>query len=132
MKHIVITGGSRGIGAAAVELFAARGDRVTFLFEKDHEAAEEVSRKTGALGICCDVADGIQVKKAFSIIEDVDVLICNAGISMTGLMCHMLERDWDRIFDVNVKGMYHCINEAMPFSHSPFATARAAGAAKSG
>ena len=115
MKNVVITGGSRGIGAAAVELFAARGDRVSFLFEKDHEAAEEVVRKTGALAICCDVADGIQVKKAFSLIEDVDILICNAGISMTGLMYSMPERDWDRIFDVNVKGMYHCINEAMPF-----------------
>ena len=115
MKNVVITGGSRGIGAAAVELFAARGDRVTFLFEKDHEAAEEVVRKTGALALCCDVADGEAVKKAFSLVEDVDILICNAGISMTGLMSSMPEKDWDRIFDVNVKGMYHCINAAMPY-----------------
>ena len=44
MKTVVITGGSRGIGAAAVELFAARGDRVFFLYEKNHEAARAVAQ----------------------------------------------------------------------------------------
>ena len=48
MASVVITGGSRGIGAAAVELFAARGDRVVFLYEKNHEAAKTVVEKTGA------------------------------------------------------------------------------------
>ena len=48
MSTVVITGGSRGIGAAAVELFAARGDRVVFLYEKNHEAAAAVAEKTGA------------------------------------------------------------------------------------
>ena len=115
MKNVVITGGSRGIGAAAVELFAARGDRVRFLYEKDHAAAAAVAEKTGAAAICCDVADGEAVKKAFSQIDDVDILICNAGISLSGLMSSMPESDWDRIFDVNVKGMYHCINAAMPY-----------------
>ena len=43
MKTVVVTGGSRGIGAAAVELFAARGDRVYFLYEKNHEAAKAVA-----------------------------------------------------------------------------------------
>ena len=46
MKNVVITGGSRGIGAAAVELFAARGDRVYFLYEKDHAAAATVAERT--------------------------------------------------------------------------------------
>ena len=57
MANVVITGGSRGIGAAAVALFAARGDRVTFLYEKNHEAAQAVAAKTGAKAICCDVAE---------------------------------------------------------------------------
>ena len=114
MLNVVITGGSRGIGAAAVELFANRGDRVFFLYEKEHEAARAVARKTGATPICCDVADGQAVKAAFEKIGDVDILICNAGICYSGLMSMLTEAQWDRIFDVNVKGMYHCINAAMP------------------
>ena len=115
MKNIVITGGSRGIGAAAVELFAARGDRVFFLYEKNHEAAAAVAERTGATAICCDVADGRAVKEAFSQIGDVDILICNAGAMWFGLLSTMEESAWDRIFDVNVKGIYHCVNAAMPF-----------------
>ena len=114
MKSVVITGGSRGIGAAAVELFAARGDRVWFLYEKNHAAAEEVSRRTGATAICCDVADRTAVQAAFSKIGAVDILICNAGIVHYGLMSMMEESAWDRIFDVNVKGIFNCVNAAMP------------------
>ena len=110
----VITGGSRGIGAAAVERFAARGDRVFFLYEKEHQAARAVAEKTGAVPICCDVADAEAVRQAFRRIGDVDILINNAGICYYGLMSMMPERDWDRIFDVNVKGIYHCVNAAMP------------------
>jgi len=51
MKHVVITGGSRGIGAAAVELFAQQGHRVYFLYEKNHEAAKTVAKNTGATAI---------------------------------------------------------------------------------
>ena len=114
MKTVVITGGSRGIGAAAVELFAARGDRVYFLYEKNHEAAKAVAEKTGAQAICCDVSDGKAVKAAFEQIPDVDILICNAGIMHFGLLSMMEEEAWDRLFAVNVKGIYHCVNAAMP------------------
>ena len=114
MKYVVITGGSRGIGKAAVELFAARGDRVFFLYGKEHEAAAAVAEATGAVGICCDVSNGEQVRAAFRQIPDVDILICNAGICRTGLMSMLPEEDWDRLFDVNVKGIYHCVNAAMP------------------
>jgi len=114
MKHVVITGGSRGIGAATVELFAQRGDQVFFLYEKNHDAAKAVAEKTGATAICCDVADGQAVKAAFEKIPAVDILVCNAGICNTGLMSMITEAEWDREFAVNVKGMYHCINAAMP------------------
>ena len=114
MSTIVITGGSRGIGAAAVALFAEKGWRVVFLYEKNHEAARAVSEKTGAEAICCDVADGEAVKAAFGKIGPVDALICNAGICQYGLMSMTSEAEWDRIFAVNVKGIYHCVNAAMP------------------
>ena len=114
MATVIITGGSRGIGAAAVELFAARGDRVYFLYEKNHEAARAVAEKTGATAICCDVADGTAVRAAFESIGDADILICNAGTMHFGLLSMMEEAAWDRIFDVNVKGIYNCVNSAMP------------------
>ena len=115
MSTVLITGGSRGIGAAAVAAFAGRGDRVFFLYEKNHEAARAVAEQTGATAICCDVADGQAVRDAFARISDVDILVCNAGISHTGLMSMVQEETWDRLFDVNVKGIYHCVNAAMPY-----------------
>ncbi len=114
MSTVLITGGSRGIGAAAVRLFAARGDRVYFLYEKDHDAARAVAAQTGAAAICCDVADTAAVKAAVEALPDVDILICNAGIVHYGLMSMMEPSAWDRIFDVNVKGIYNCVNAAMP------------------
>lgn len=114
MGNVVITGGSRGIGAATVELFAARGDRVTFLYEKNHTAAKAVADKTGAAAICCDVADGEAVNRAFSQIGDVDILVCNAGTTYFGLLSQMAEDEWNRLFAVNVGGIYHCVNAAMP------------------
>ena len=114
MSTVVITGGSRGIGAAAVALFAAKGHRVFFLYEKNHEAAKAVAAATGAMPICCDVADRGAVMDAFRQIGDVDILICNAGTMYFGLMDQMPEAAWDRIFDVNVKGIYNSVSAAMP------------------
>jgi len=111
---VVITGGSRGIGAEAVRRFAARGDRVYFLYEKEQGKAKAVAQETGATAICCDVANGQAVTDAFAQIGDVDILICNAGICHTGLLQDLPEDQWDRLFAVNVKGIYHCVNAAMP------------------
>ena len=115
MGTVLITGGSRGIGAATVALFAAQGHQVYFLYEKDHAAAEAVAQQTGAKAICCDVADGQAVAEAFSQLPELDILVCNAGQSWTGLMSAMPKESWDRLFAVNVKGIYHCVNAAMPF-----------------
>ena len=114
MAIVVITGGSRGIGAEAVRQFSARGDKVYFLYEKEHEKAKAVAEETGATPICCDVADAQAVKAAFAQIPDADVLVCNAGISVSGLLTQTTQEQWDRLFDVNVKGMYHCINGVTP------------------
>ena len=114
MASIVVTGGSRGIGAAIAARYAARGDRVYFLYEKNHEAARTVAEKTGAIPICCDVADGAAVAEAFLNIPEVDILVCNAGICWYGLLTDMKDAQWDRLFDVNVKGIYNCVKAAMP------------------
>ena len=114
MANVLITGGSRGIGAATVRRFAEAGHNVWFLYEKEHEAAQAVAAQTGATAICADVSSGEAVQAAFRQCPDVDILVCNAGISIPGLLSMLPESDWDRLFDVNVKGMYHCINAAMP------------------
>lgn len=112
--NILITGGSRGIGAAAVRLFRARGDSVWFLYEKRHEQARELSRQTGAAAICCDVAVEAQVQEAFSQLPALDALICNAGIAHYGLISEITPDEWRRIFAVNVDGIFHCVRAALP------------------
>ena len=102
LKTVVITGGSRGIGAAAVELFAAQGHTVYFFYANNDAAAKQVADRTGATPIRCDVSDGVSVRAAFRQIPDVDILICNAGIAHYGLLSMLAESDWDRLFDVNV------------------------------
>lgn len=114
MQTVLITGGSRGIGAATVRAFAARGDKVYFIYEKEHEKAEAVAAQTGATAICCDVADTTQVQNAIAALPELDILVCNAGICRTGLLQDLSESEWDRLFDVNVKGIYHCIKAAIP------------------
>lgn len=112
--NIVITGGSRGIGAACVRLFAARGDSVSFLYEKEHEAAQAVARETGARAICCDVASEQAVTRVFSEIGPVDVLVNNAGVCHYGLISQITPDAWRRLFAVNVDGAFYCIRTALP------------------
>ena len=114
MPVSVVTGGSRGIGAATVALLAAKGHRVYFFYNQSHDAAAALAEKTGATAICCDVSDGRAVAEAFKSIGRVDNLVCNAGIWKGGLLQDVSEDDWDRLFDVNVKGVYHCIKAALP------------------
>ena len=82
--------------------------------QKQHEAAQAVAEKTGATAICCDVADKQAVEAAFTRIPDVDILICNAGIMDFAPINMLTEDRWDRIFDVNVKGIYNCVCAALP------------------
>lgn len=114
MASVLITGGSRGIGAAAVRAFAARGDRVTFLYEKNYEAAQAVAEETGATAICADVSDSAAVAAAFAGLRELDVLVNNAGICHYGLLSQTPEAVWDRIFAVNVRGAYLCTQAAIP------------------
>ena len=111
---ILITGGSRGIGAEAVRQFAAKGHRVRFLYEKNHEAAASVAAETGAEAVCCDVADKDAVARAVADFGPVEVLINNAGVAHYGLISQIGKEMWDRVFAVNVHGMYHCIDAVLP------------------
>ena len=115
MKHIIITGGSRGIGAAAVRAFCARKDAVTFFYEKEDERAQTVARETGARAIRCDVSDEQAVSAAFAGLGGADVLINNAGIADYALINAISPERWRRLFAVNVDGAFYCIRAALPY-----------------
>jgi 3-oxoacyl-[acyl-carrier protein] reductase len=113
MRTILITGGSRGIGAATVRKFAENGDRVYFLYEKSQELADKLSRETGAQGFQCDVSDEARVKEVFSQIGPVDVLVNNAGIVDYGPINWVSAETFRRVLDVNVTGMFLCCQAAL-------------------
>lgn len=109
MKNVLITGGSRGIGAECVRAFSKRGYRVTFIYKNNDAAAKALSSETGAAAIRCDVSSMSDMKKAAELIGsagNIDILVNNAGISQIKLFQDISEQDWDQMFDVNIKSMY--------------------------
>ena len=114
MQHVLITGGSRGIGAAAVRAFVRAGYAVSFFYEKNEAAARALAAETGAEAVRCDVADTAAVAAAVAALPPVDVLVNNAGISHVGLISEITPDEWDRLFAVNVKGIYNAVRAVLP------------------
>ncbi len=114
MRRVVITGGSRGIGAATVRKFTAAGDQVYFLYEKSTEMARQLEQETGAVGIRCDITQENAVNQAFQQISPVDVLVNNAGIVDYNPINWVSAETFRRIMDVNVMGMFLCCKAALP------------------
>ena len=121
-KVAVVTGAGSGIGAAIARLFAAQQARVVVL-DRDEAAARRTADQIGGAGgqaaaIACDVADGAQVDRVFDrIVAEqgrVDILVNNAGISHVGTIERTTEADLDRLYAVNVKGVYLCARAAVP------------------
>lgn len=117
-KQVVITGAGSGIGRAVAILFAAQGAAVHAV-DLNAEALKSVEEEVKAAGgningYACDVTDQKQVNKIFNDIGVIDVLINSAGISHIGKADNTDEEDFDRVFKVNVKGLYNCLHEAIP------------------
>lgn len=109
MKNVLITGGSRGIGAECVRAFSKRGYRVTFIYKNNDVAAKALSEETGAIAVKCDVSSADDMKTAAELIcsaGNIDILVNNAGISQIKMFQDITEKDWDMMFDVNIKSMY--------------------------
>ncbi len=115
MKRILISGGSRGIGAALVKGLAADGHRVAFLYRTNEKAAAAVAAESGALALCCDVSDPAAVKAAVgaarTALGGIDALINNAGIAHVGLCRDLGDADWRRIIDTNLSGAVYLSRE---------------------
>lgn len=108
MRTVIVTGGTRGIGAAAVRRFTQAGDRVYFLYEKRTDLAGEMEKETGALGFQCDVSDENRVKSVFAEIGPAEVLVNNAGIADYDPINWVSPERFRRIMDVNVTGVFLC------------------------
>jgi NAD(P)-dependent dehydrogenase (short-subunit alcohol dehydrogenase family) len=111
-KTALITGGSRGLGRALVEVFAGEGARVAFSYTRDETGAEATVAATGgaAMPWRVSVLDGPATEAMIGQIEggwgSLDIVVNNAGISQNVPLALMEEEDWDRVMDINVKGTF--------------------------
>ncbi len=118
-KCVLISGGDRGIGAAAARAFWQAGDRVAILYHKNAEAAAALERELpGCIAVQCDVASREDCEQAFAAVEQalgqVDVLVCNAGIAQQKLFTDITPAEWQRMLDVNLSGAFHLCQLALP------------------
>lgn len=124
-KVVVITGGSRGIGAAAVKLFAEAGAEVVFSYHRRRAAAEEVAKEARVFGgeVVALRADLSRMADARALIERavqrfrrLDILVANAGIwNAEDLPIERLtERQWDEMMAANLKSVYGVVHFAVP------------------
>lgn len=124
-QSVLITGGSRGIGAAAVLAFAQAGYRVAFTWNSHSKAAEQVLEQAQTLApggqflaLRADAADAAQVALAVQRAEQelggLQVLVCNAGIAQQKLFTDTTDEDWRRIMSVDLDGAFYACRAALP------------------
>lgn len=122
-KAALITGGSRGIGAACARLFAQQGYGVGIVCRKAKDQAEVLAEELAALGVpvkvyVCDVAqrEQVQAMTAAFLREfgRIDVLVCNAGIARQELFTDITEASWREVMGVDLDGVFYCAQAVLP------------------
>jgi meso-butanediol dehydrogenase / (S,S)-butanediol dehydrogenase / diacetyl reductase len=136
-KRVLITGGASGIGAATAARFLEEGSRVCVL-DRDAKACESIRRELPALGeaIIADVTDLMQVEAAFAeairLMDGVDVLINNAGISIRHKFLDITPEEWERVIAVNLTGVFYVAQTAARHMWENFSGEGSSGKAGSG
>lgn len=107
MKRVIVTGGSRGIGAECVRRFSEQGDRVVFLYNKSEDEARMLSAETGAFAVQCDVSDLEALRAALAEAEralggTVDVLVNNAGVALIKLLSDTSDEELLSVFGTDL------------------------------
>ena len=109
-KIAIVTGGSRGIGAAIVKRFAAAGAKVYFTYANSESAARGLASETGASALRCPQGDSVAIAEAVDKIYSesgaIDVLVNNAGITRDGFMMTMPQSSWREVLDTNLDGAF--------------------------
>ena len=113
-KTALITGGSRGIGAACAVRLARDGYSVVVAYKENREAAARVAETAGGRIVQADVADSGAVSRMFSEVGHTDLLVCCAGVSLYGLFTDVTDEEWLHVFSVNVGGTINCCRAAIP------------------
>ena len=118
-RGVLISGGDRGIGAAAARRFYRAGYRVAVLYHSNAEAAAALEKELpGITAVQCDVASQASCELAFRAVEQalghVDVLVSNAGIAQQKLFTDITPEEWQHMLDVNLTGAFHLCQLALP------------------
>ncbi len=122
-KTVLVTGASRGIGYAIAKKFAQNGFNVAINYNVNRTAAERLERELASLHcrvmtVKADVSSQEQVlnmiESVNSHLGNIDILVNNAGIAGQSLFTDITTEEWDRMFDINVKGMFHCCKAVLP------------------
>jgi len=118
----LVTGGSRGIGAATAKALARDGHRVAVTYATDLDGAQEVVADldaigSGGLALRADARDPESVDVAFSVVEEswgpVEVLVANAGVTADGLIVRMADTQWDDVVRTNLDGAFIAVRRAV-------------------
>ncbi len=116
-KTAVITGGGSGIGQSVARTFARQGAEIVILDLNETGASQTVAEiiKNGGKAVFyrCDVSDQAETGRVFNMVPKVSILVNSAGVSHIGKIENTSEADFDRIFRVNVKGVYNCMLPAI-------------------
>ncbi len=114
MRRALISGASRGIGAACARALAAAGCRVAVNYFASRDRAEALASEIGGGAYMADVSDRAAVERLYREVGDVDILVVNAGVALQKLFTDTTPEDWRRVFAVNVDGAYNLIEGALP------------------
>ena len=118
MKTALITGGSRGIGAAIVRELTTQGWQVAFCYRSSEEMARQLATETGALAIRCDVTDSGQVSAMVAQVQQqfrhIDLLVNNAGVAWQGLLTDMTDDDWHTVLDTSLTAAFFTCRAVIP------------------
>lgn len=113
MKRALVTGASRGIGAAIARTLTRDGFEVGINYNRSEAAASSLASELAGVPLHADVASEADVRRMFERFGGVDALVCNAGISLSGQLQDTAKR-WREVFDVNLGGAVSCIEAALP------------------
>ncbi len=106
-RTALVTGGSRGIGAAIVRELAAAGATVVFGYRTGAVEAEALARETGARAVRADVSSADEAVGLVEQAGEVDVLVNNAGLTRDGLLARMSDEDWREVIETNLSSVFY-------------------------